>query len=166
MYCQLYEASNPTTGKAAFDASPIHLSCPRHLQLRTDPSSLQRSCQATSLNSCSERKPIMPKAYVLLQFNIDNQETFGRYRQGAAPTILSHGGKVLVGASNTDLREGSLPAGLVTILEFPSREAAEGWYASPEYAAVHHLRTDATFAGSLTFLAGFEPPAAAAKQNP
>lgn len=102
----------------------------------------------------------MPKAYVLLQFNIDDPETFGRYRQGAATTILSNGGKVLSAASNADVREGALPARLVTIIEFPSREAAEAWYASPEYDAVHHLRTDATSAGSLAFLDGFVPPAA------
>jgi uncharacterized protein (DUF1330 family) len=101
----------------------------------------------------------MPKAYVLLQFNVNDQETFDRYRRGAAPTILSKGGKVLAAAAPTDVREGALPAGLVTIVEFPSREAAETWYASPEYEAVHHLRHDATSAGSLVFLDGFEIPA-------
>jgi uncharacterized protein (DUF1330 family) len=108
----------------------------------------------------------MRKAYVLLQFNVNDPETFGRYRQGAAPTIISNGGKVLVAAGNADVREGALPANLVTIIEFPSRQAAETWYASTEYAAVHHLRTDATTAGSLVFLDGFEIPAAAVKENP
>ena len=105
----------------------------------------------------------MPKAYVLLQFNVDDQETFGLYRQGAAPTILSNGGKVLVAAAKGDVREGALAASLVTIIEFPGREAAEAWYASPEYAAVHHLREDATSAGSLTILDGFEIPAGAGR---
>ncbi len=100
----------------------------------------------------------MPKAYVLLQFNVENPETFGRYRQGAAPTILAHGGKVLVAAAKTDTREGAPPSSLVTIIEFPSREAAETWYASPAYEAVHHLREEATSAGSLTILDGFEVP--------
>jgi uncharacterized protein (DUF1330 family) len=103
----------------------------------------------------------MPKAYVLLQFTVDDPKTFGQYRKGAAPTILSNGGKVLVAAANMDLREGALPARLATIIEFPSLEAARTWYASPEYEAVHHLRTDATSAGSLTFLEGFEMPAGA-----
>ncbi len=105
----------------------------------------------------------MPKAYVLLQFNVNDPETFGRYRQGAAPTILAHGGKVLVAASKADTREGALPASLVTIIEFPSKEIAEGWYASPEYEAVHHFRKDATSAGSLVFLDGFEIPPGAGK---
>jgi uncharacterized protein (DUF1330 family) len=105
------------------------------------------------------------RAYVLLQFNIENQEIFGRYRQGAAPTILANGGKVLVAAGNVDTREGELPASLVTIIEFPSREAAETWYASPEYGTVHHLREDATSAGRLTFLDGFEIPSRVGRQN-
>lgn len=101
----------------------------------------------------------MPKAYVLLQFNVNDADKFGRYRQGAAPTILANGGKVLVAASMADVREGSLPAKLVTVLEFPSRMAAETWYASPEYASVKHLRHEAAFGGSLVFLDGFEMPA-------
>ncbi len=107
----------------------------------------------------------MPRAYVLLQSNVTDQETFGKYRLGAKPTILSNGGKVLVAAGNTDVREGALPANLITIIEFPSREAAETWYASPEYGAVHHLREDATSAGSLVFLDGFEIPAGAGKED-
>ncbi len=107
----------------------------------------------------------MPKAYVLLQFNVTDQETFGQYRLGAKPTILSNGGKVLVAAAHTDVREGTLPANLVTIIEFPSREAAQTWYASPEYEAVHHLRLDATSAGSLVLLDGLEIPAGAGNED-
>jgi uncharacterized protein (DUF1330 family) len=119
--------------------------------------------QVSGLRELNRKDKTMPKAYVLLQFNVEDQEMFGRYRQGAAPTIMSNGGKVLVAANRTDVREGALPASLVTIIEFPSREAAEAWYASPEYAVVHHLREDATSAGSLVFLDGFEIPAGAGK---
>jgi len=100
----------------------------------------------------------MPKAYALLQFDVNDPDKFGRYRQGAAPTILANGGKILAGGSVADVREGSLPAKLVTVLEFPSREAAETWYTSPEYVSVKHLRHEAASAGSLVFLDGFEIP--------
>lgn len=100
----------------------------------------------------------MPKTFVLLQFNIDDPETFARYRQSAAPTIMSNGGKVLVAANQGDVREGSLPARLTTILEFASRDAAEGWYTSSEYSSFKHLRHEATSAASVVFLDGFEPP--------
>jgi uncharacterized protein (DUF1330 family) len=105
----------------------------------------------------------MPKAYVLLQFNLNDPEKFGLYRQNAARTIQAHGGKALVAAAEASVREGALPAQRVTVLEFPSREAAETWYASSEYAAFKHLRHEATSAGSLVFLDGFEPPAATGK---
>ena len=103
----------------------------------------------------------MPKAFVMLQFNIDNPEKFAQYRQSAAPIIMSNGGRVLVAANQGDVREGSLPANLVTILEFPSRDAAERWYASSEYSSFKHLRHEATSAGTLVFLDGFEPPTGA-----
>lgn len=100
----------------------------------------------------------MSKAYVLLQFTVTDPEKFGMYRKNAAPTIRSNGGTVLVAGAPADVREGEFPANLVTILEFPSRAAAEAWYASPEYAAFKHLRHEATSMGSLAFLDGFEPP--------
>ena len=105
----------------------------------------------------------MSKAYVLVQFNISDPEKFGFYCQNAAPTILSNGGKLLVAATDTDVREGMLPANRVTIIEFPSRAAAEAWFASSEYSAFKHLRHEATSMGSLVFLDGFEPPAGPGK---
>ncbi len=100
----------------------------------------------------------MPKAYVLLQFNLTDPEKFALYRQNAAATILTHGGKALVAAAEPDVREGTLPVRRVTILEFPSRDAVESWYASPEYAAFKHLRHEASSEASFVFLDGFEPP--------
>jgi uncharacterized protein (DUF1330 family) len=105
----------------------------------------------------------MSKAYVLLQFNMSDPEKFGLYRQNAAPTILANGGKVLVAAADADVREGTLPAHRVTIIEFPSSDAAKAWYASSEYAAFKHLRHEATSVGSLVFLDGFVPPAGPGK---
>lgn len=96
----------------------------------------------------------MAKAYVLLQFDVNDAEMFRRYREGALPIVAAYGGKPEVAGNAADVREGALPAKLVTILEFPSREAAEGWYTAPEYAAVKHLRHDAT-KGSLAFLDGY-----------
>lgn len=100
----------------------------------------------------------MSKGYVLFQFNMSDPEKFGLYIQNAAPTVLANGGKVLVAAADADFRESTLPARRVTIIEFPSRAAAEAWYASSDYAGIKHLRHEATSAASLAFLDGFEPP--------
>lgn len=101
----------------------------------------------------------MSKAYVLLQFNMSNPEKFGLYIQ----TVLGNGGKVLVADADADVREGTPPAYRVAIIEYPSRAAAEAWYASPKYATVKHLRHEATSAADLVFVDGFEPSAGPGK---
>jgi uncharacterized protein (DUF1330 family) len=40
--------------------------------------------------------------------------------------------------------EGEWPHPRLVILEFPSREAAEGWYRSPEYQKIIALRLGST----------------------
>jgi len=89
---------------------------------------------------------------------MSDPERFGHYCQYAVPTILCNGGKILVAAVDADVREGTPPANRVTIIEFPSREAVEAWYASSEYSGFKHLRHEVTSAGSLLFLDGFETP--------
>jgi len=101
----------------------------------------------------------MSKAYMLFQFNMSDPEKFGTYIQNAGPTVLANGGKVLVAAADAAVREGAHPVQRVTIIEFPSRAAAEVWYASSEYVALKHLRHESTSAASLVFLDGFEPAA-------
>lgn len=108
---------------------------------------------------------VMSKAYVLFQFNMSDPEKFGLYIQNAASTVLANGGKVLVAAADGDAREGTLSVDRVTIIEFPSRAAAETWYSSSEYAAFKHLRHEATSEASLVFLDGFEHPAGSSKAD-
>jgi uncharacterized protein (DUF1330 family) len=57
------------------------------------------------------------------------------------PTIVAHGGKILVAGPNATTMEGN-PAETTVVLQFPTREALENWYHSPEYQAIIHLRTD------------------------
>lgn len=94
---------------------------------------------------------------------MSDPEKFGLYIQNAAPTVLANGGSVLVAAAHADVREDTPPSHRVTIIEFPSRAAAEAWYTSTEYAAFQHLRHEATSAARLIFLDGFEPPAGPSK---
>jgi len=59
------------------------------------------------------------------------------------PWILANGGQVLMAAENGSLLEGSVPTAHTTVLEFPSREAAETLYHSNDYNAIKHLRHEA-----------------------
>ena len=56
---------------------------------------------------------------------------------------LAHQGKILVAGPNSTPVEGD-PGGVTVVLEFPSREALEGWYNSSEYQEILNLRLDNT----------------------
>ena len=55
-----------------------------------------------------------------------------------------------------DVREGE-PGVHTVVLRFASKEAAQGWYDSPEYQAIIHLRTDNS-RGSLVICDEFVRP--------
>jgi uncharacterized protein (DUF1330 family) len=98
------------------------------------------------------------KVYALFQFTVDDVDGFRQYTRAAAPTVAAHGGRVLVASANTDVREGDVGGGFTTIVEFPSREAAEAWYSSPEYHSASVLRHQVTSNGSLVIISEFVPP--------
>ena len=102
----------------------------------------------------------MSRVYALFQFTVDDVDGFGQYTRAAASTVAAHGGRVLVASADTDVREGDARGGFTTIIEFPSREAAEAWYASSEYQSASVLRHQATSNGSLVIHSEFVPPQA------
>ena len=56
------------------------------------------------------------------------------------PILEQHGGRFLVRGGNMKVVEGEWPYPRLVILEFPSREAVDTWYHSPEYQAILPLR--------------------------
>ena len=56
--------------------------------------------------------------------------------------IAAHGGRYIIRGAPLDHVEGKLPFKRLVVLEFPSVEAARGFYNSPEYQPVKKLRTD------------------------
>ncbi|WP_432348159.1 DUF1330 domain-containing protein [Shinella yambaruensis] len=63
------------------------------------------------------------------------------YLEAIDTTMAPFGGRfVLHGDGNKRVLEGSF-SGDVVMLSFPSRSAAEAWYASPAYQAILPLRT-------------------------
>jgi uncharacterized protein (DUF1330 family) len=63
------------------------------------------------------------------------------YLEGIDATMAPFGGKFVIhGDGNKRLLEGSF-AGDVIMLSFPTRKAAEDWYASDAYRAILPLRT-------------------------
>jgi uncharacterized protein (DUF1330 family) len=63
------------------------------------------------------------------------------YLERIQATMDPFGGRFAVHVPNLDVREGSWEGTLV-ILTFPDIDAARGWYDSPAYQEILHLRTD------------------------
>ena len=81
--------------------------------------------------------------YFVANYTITNQAEYMEYIAAVGPVLEAHGAENIVIDRNSELLEGS--AGQVTVvLRFATKSAAEGWYESPEYQAIRHLRTDST----------------------
>lgn len=96
-------------------------------------------------------------SYLVANYNITNQDGYNQYLAVVGPTIGSHGGKILVAGPGSTAVEGN-PGAVTVVLEFPTRDALEGWYNSAEYQEIIHLRTDNS-EGGLIFADEFQMPA-------
>jgi uncharacterized protein (DUF1330 family) len=95
-------------------------------------------------------------SYLIANYNVVDEEGYNQYLSSVGTTIEAHGGKILVTGAGSTPVEGD-PGEITVVLEFPSRQALEGWYDSSEYQEIIHLRTDNT-EGSLVFSDEFSPP--------
>ena len=78
---------------------------------------------------------------------------FSEYRKAVPATLEAFGGKFIVRGGKLKLLEGEWPHSRLVIIEFPSREAAEGWYKSPAYQKIIGLRLSSTV-GNLIIVEG------------
>jgi len=81
----------------------------------------------------------MTKAYWIGHATVDDPETYAKYREANAVAFAKYHGKFLVRGGAQDLKEGALRPRSV-ILEFPSLEAAQACYNSPEYQRAKDVR--------------------------
>jgi uncharacterized protein (DUF1330 family) len=79
-------------------------------------------------------------AYVVVQEIVEDETKFSQYREKVMPILEQHGGRFLVRGGNMKVVEGEWPYPRLVILEFPTREAVDTWYYSPEYQAILPLR--------------------------
>ena len=79
-------------------------------------------------------------AYVILDVQVKDAETYARYRELSPPAVAAYGGRYLVRGGVVESLEGSWLPSRFVILEFPTMEAARAWWASSEYAAAKALR--------------------------
>jgi uncharacterized protein (DUF1330 family) len=95
-------------------------------------------------------------AYLIANYTILDPHGYAAYVSAVGPTIQSHGGEILVAGPGSIPVEGT-PGEVTVVLKFPSMEAVQGWYDSPEYQRIVNLRRDST-KGLMVFANAFALP--------
>lgn len=97
-------------------------------------------------------------AFVIANFTIHDADTYRTYEKGFFPILKKHGGQFFTyDDDNSNLEGDEPPEGRVVIFQFPSEEAARGWYADPEYQALSEHRRAGTKLKFLTIVHGLPP---------
>jgi uncharacterized protein (DUF1330 family) len=83
----------------------------------------------------------MSKGYVVANIRVTDQERFQQFSGMAGPAIKKYGGKVLARGPDADRLEGDV-SGIVMMIEFESKDAANTFYHSEEYQAAKAVRDE------------------------
>ena len=81
----------------------------------------------------------MPKGYVVANTRLKDQQKFQQFSGMAGPVIKKYGGKVLARGPGADRLEGDV-SGIVMMIEFETKEAANDFYYSDDYQAAKAVR--------------------------
>lgn len=98
----------------------------------------------------------MPPAYEVHEVVVTDPEAYAEYARLAAPTVAAHGGRYIVRGGAGTAIAGEPPAARVVILEFPDRDTALAWRASPDYQAALKIR-EAASTSRVYLVDGFVP---------
>jgi uncharacterized protein (DUF1330 family) len=93
------------------------------------------------------------KAYVIALESVHDQAMFAEYAKGVAATLMPFEGSFIARGGKFTSLEGQWEHPRTVIIEFPNREAAEGWYRSAAYQRIIGLRHKSS-RGNLVILDG------------
>jgi uncharacterized protein (DUF1330 family) len=79
-------------------------------------------------------------AYVVLNIDVTDPTRYADYATAAAATVKQFGGRYLVRGGRAEALEGAVDPKRVVILEFPTYERAQAWWASDGYREPKLLR--------------------------
>ena len=80
------------------------------------------------------------KAYVIAVEAVRDEAMFADYREQVPGTLAPFGGQFLARGGKWTTLEGQWEHPRTVVIEFPTREAAEAWYKSPDYQKIIGLR--------------------------
>ena len=93
-------------------------------------------------------------AYMVFNYRITDQDAYKPYLGKVVDTLKAHGAEIVVADFESEVIEGD-PGHVTVVLKFASKDAARGWFDSPEYQAIVGSRTDnSTGIAVLTNAAG------------
>jgi len=93
--------------------------------------------------------------YTIGHITIHNMEGYKAYAAKVPDIVAAHGGEYLCRGGEYSVIEGEMKNDRHVVLKWPSREAAEGWYNSPEYQAIIRHRLDNS-SGDMIMVDGYE----------
>ena len=98
----------------------------------------------------------MPAAYLIVQSQITDPERFKNYMAAAPAAVKASGGEYLVRGGRMAVLEGQWQPPRLTVIRYPSLEAAQAMYDSPEYRAARALRDGATAVFDMVVVEGVD----------
>jgi uncharacterized protein (DUF1330 family) len=93
------------------------------------------------------------KAYLVLDFTVNDLDSFMKYVAEIPAFIAKHSGKYLVRGAQPTTIEGDWKPERMVILEFPEREHAEAFLSDPEVKQLFKVR-QATTTSKLVLVEG------------
>jgi uncharacterized protein (DUF1330 family) len=98
----------------------------------------------------------MPAAYLIVESNVTDPEAFKRYMAAAPAVVKEFAGEYLVRGGKMQVLEGDWHPPRLTVLRYPSFEAAQAMYDSPGYVAARALRAGATACFNMVLVEGVD----------
>ena len=81
-----------------------------------------------------------PPAYLIVDVEIHDLETFRQYSAGSPGAIAGAGGRYLSRGGPFEVAEGAWQPGRLVFVEFPSWDVLQSWYFGDDYQALARLR--------------------------
>ena len=97
----------------------------------------------------------MAAGFVIAQIDVTDPELYKDYVAGVGATVEKFGGVYIARGGEAETVEGEIPGQRSVIIQFPTYQAAQDWYHSPDYAEVRKIRQAAS-TGAMTIVEGLE----------
>lgn len=94
-------------------------------------------------------------AYIIVEVEITDPETYVGYTKLTPATIAAYDGRFIVRGGKTESLEGDWNPNRMVVLQFPSVERAREWWNSPDYAPAKAIRHKAA-KSKMIVVEGFE----------